>query len=64
MSEHEAMARAFVDMILKVNKRHGVDETLAVIKYEAAVKAAAKTSKRLRAAGRGHRSKKAAKETA
>lgn len=64
MSEHEAMARAFLDRILKVNKRHGVDETLAVIKYDAAVKAAARTSKRLRAGRHGRDTKKAAKETA
>lgn len=64
MSEHEAMARAFLDRILKVNKQHGVDETLAVIKYDAAVTAAAKASKRLRAGRRRRGTKKAAKETA
>ncbi len=46
-SEHEAKAREFLDSILKVNKQHGVSEKSATIKYDAAVRAAAKTPKRL-----------------
>lgn len=45
-SEHTAKARAFLDSILQINKQHGVVEQPA-IKYAAAVKAAAKTPKRL-----------------
>lgn len=45
-SEHEAKAREFLDSILKVNKQHGVSDESA-IKYDIAVKAAAKTPKRL-----------------
>lgn len=45
-SEHEAKAREFLDSILKVNKQHGVSDEPA-IKYDTAVKAAAKTPKRL-----------------
>jgi hypothetical protein len=50
-SEHEARARDFVDRILKVNKQHGVGESEAAIKYDAAVKAVTRTFKRLREAG-------------
>jgi hypothetical protein len=46
-SEHEARARDFVDSILKVNKQHGISETSRAIRYDAAVKAAARTPKRL-----------------
>jgi hypothetical protein len=45
-SEHEAKAREFLDSILKVNKQHGVSGKSA-IKYDVAVKAAAKTPRRL-----------------
>lgn len=47
-SEHEARAREFVDSILRVNKQHGVSETSGAMDYEAAVKAAARTPRRLR----------------
>jgi hypothetical protein len=47
-SEHVARARDFMDTILEVNKRHGVSETPGAIKYDAAVKAAAKRSRRVR----------------
>lgn len=46
--EHEAKAREFVDSILEVNRRHGVDEESGVIEYDHAVEAAASTFKVLR----------------
>lgn len=50
-ADHEAKARDFVDSILKANKQHGVDGAPGVIKYDDAVKAVAKTFKRLRKGG-------------
>ena len=47
-AEHEARAREFVDSILEVNRRHGVDEESAVIEYDHAVEAAASTFRDLR----------------
>ena len=47
-SEHVAKARDFMDSILEVNKRHGVGETPGAMKYDAAVRAAAKRSRRVR----------------
>lgn len=47
-SEHEAKARDFVDSILEVNRKHGVDQESAVIDYEVAVEAAVRTFKPLR----------------
>lgn len=47
-SEHVAKARDFMDRILEVNKRHGVGEAPGTMKYDAAVKAAAKRSRRVR----------------
>jgi hypothetical protein len=46
--EHEAKAREFVDSILEVNRRHGVDEESAVIEYDHAVEAVASTFRDLR----------------
>jgi hypothetical protein len=47
-AEHEEKAREFVDRILEVNRRHGVDEQSAVIEYDHAVKQAVSTFKGLR----------------
>jgi hypothetical protein len=47
-TEHEAKAREFVDNILEVNRRHGVDKEPAVIGYDHAVKAAVSAFKPLR----------------
>jgi hypothetical protein len=47
-ADHEAKARDFVDSVLKANKQHGVGGAAGVIKYDDAVKAVAKTFKRLR----------------
>jgi hypothetical protein len=47
-AEHEEKAREFVDSILEVNRRHGVDEESAVIEYDHAVEQAASTFKGLR----------------
>lgn len=47
-AEHEAKAREFVDSILEVNRRHGVDEESAVIEYDHAVEVAANTFRELR----------------
>jgi hypothetical protein len=50
-ADHEAKARDFVDSILKANEKHGVGEASGVLKYDDAVKAVAKTFKRLREGG-------------
>jgi hypothetical protein len=47
-AEHQAKAREFVDSILEVNRRHGVDKESGVIEYDHAVDAAVSTFKRLR----------------
>jgi hypothetical protein len=49
-SEDIARAREFLDKILKLNKQHGVRGSAGAIQYEAAVKAAARTPRRLRKA--------------
>ena len=49
-SEEMAKAREFVDSIIKVNEQHGVSGSARVIRYDAAVKAAARTHRRLRKA--------------
>jgi hypothetical protein len=56
-AEHQEKAREFVDRILEVNRRHGVDEESAVIEYDHAVEEAVSTFKGLRndSAGRGRR---------
>jgi hypothetical protein len=47
-SEEMAKAREFVDSIIKVNKQHGVSASARAIRYDTAVKAAARTHRRLR----------------
>lgn len=47
-AEHKEKAREFVDRILEVNRRHGVDERSAVIEYDHAVDEAVSTFKGLR----------------
>ncbi len=56
-AEHQEKAREFVDRILEVNRRHGVDEKSAVIEYDHAVEEAVSTFKGLRndSAGQGRR---------
>jgi hypothetical protein len=46
-SEHEVKARDFVDSILEVNRRHGVEGSSSEIEYDAAVKSAAEAAKRV-----------------
>jgi hypothetical protein len=47
-AEHVARAREFVDGILRLNQQHGVGSSEGAIKYDAAVKAAVRTFRRLR----------------
>jgi hypothetical protein len=47
-AEHKEKARKFVDSILEVNRRYGVDKESAVIEYDHAVDEAVSTFKGLR----------------
>ena len=46
--DHQAKARDFVDRILELNRRHGVDKDSAVIEYDHAVRAAINVFRHLR----------------